>query len=423
MSCPSCKRDYELPKRYLLRADDMDFLPVPRLLSCLHTCCHSCLEEMRERSTLGKVMCPVCRRDEVIKGVKFLPLDVTALKEVLKSTSTEVLATCSRCYDDVPSYSWCATCSSALCEFHHQDHKLSVDTSKHDILTFKEIAARNKHVEPKLPPPSCPEVLLQDSGAYCRSCAHVVSVSGCLQNHVGHDTESCVTLFPNMKDSVKTSIYTAETESSRLQTSVIAVREALRQLDNETDRAAADIKAEMDGLRAEIAERENALFKRLEVVSERKRQALTGQLATLSETIEMFHWSKEVASNLLSDTDDGSDDRSAYLVGAAGAIAKQTSEVVERIKSLALEPLCDPTIAVSFNFAELDAIRLNLPVLGCIQVSEELDGGGPGGGSAMGIDDSKDPELTLYHSRKKSAKYLVQPAACAPQILFSIKAE
>jgi len=226
-----------------------------------------------------------------------------------------------------------------------------------------------------------------------------------------------------MKDSVKTSIYTAETESSRLQTSVIAVREALRQLDNETDRAAADIKAEMDGLRAEIAERENALLKRLEIVSERKRQALTGQLATLSETIEMFHWSKEVASNLLSDTDDGSDDRSAYLVGASGAIAKQTVEVVERIKSLALEPLCDPTIAVSFNFAELDAIRLNLPVLGCIQVSEELDGGGPGGGSAMGIDDSKDPELTLYHSRKKSAKYLVQPAACAPQILFSIKAE
>jgi len=370
---------------------------------------------MRERSTLGKVMCPVCRRDEPIKGVKFLPLDVTALKEVLKSTSTEVLSTCARCYDDVPSYSWCATCSSALCEFHHQDHKLSVGTSKHDILTFKEITARNKHVEPKLPPPSCPEVLLQDSGAYCRTCSHVVSVSGCLQNHVGHDTESCVSLYPAMKDSVKASIYTAETERSRLQTSETAVREALRQLDDETDRAQADIKAEMDGLRAEIAEREAALFARLDVVAERKRQILTGQLSSLSETIEAFHWSTEVAASVLADTDGGSDDRSAYLVGAAGAIAKHTSEVVERTKALPLEPLCDPTIAVSFNFAELDAIRINLPVLGCIQVAEELE-------AEMGKDDSKDPELTLYHSKKKASRHLSAQAA-VPQIVFSIKAE
>lgn len=413
MSCPSCKRDYELPKRYLLRTDDMDFLPVPRLLSCLHSCCHSCLEEMRERSTLGKVICPVCRQDEVIKGVKFLPLDVTSLKEVLKQTSTEVLSTCSRCYDDVPSYSWCATCSSALCEFHHQDHKLSVDTSKHDILTFKEISARHKHVEPKLPPPSCPEILLQDSGAYCRTCAHVVSVSGCLQNHVGHNTESCVTLFPVMTESVKTALYTADTEGNRLKTSAIAVRECLRQLDQETDRAHADIKEEMDALRRDITEREEALFKRLQTVSERKRLMLTNQLASLSDSIDAFQWTTEVATNLLQDTEEGTDDRSAYLVAAASAIERQTGTIVEKSKSLPMEPLCDPTIAVSFNFAELDAIRLNIPILGCIQVAEEQ--------SEMGIDDAKDSELTLYHSKKKASKHLVM--ATTPQISFSVKAE
>ena len=415
MRCPSCKRDYELPKRYFLREDDMDFSPVPRLLGCLHTCCHSCLEEMRERSTLGKVICPVCRRDEVIKGVKFLPLDVSVLKQVLQTSSTEVLATCARCYDDVPSYSWCETCSSALCEFHHQDHKLSVDTAKHQYMTFKEIAARNKHVEPQLPPPSCPEVLMHDSGAYCRTCSHIVSVSGCLQNHVGHDTESCVALFPAMKDSVKTSMYTAETESNRLETSIVAVRAALQQLDDETDRAASGIKAEMDSLRAEIAERENQLYRRLEVVSDRKRHLLKGQLSSLSETLEMLSWSNEVATNLLSDTgtETGVDERSAYMVGSAGAIARQTAEVVERIKSLALEPLCDPTIAVSFNFSEIDAIRLNIPILGCIQVAEEE--------GEVGKDDAKDPELTLYHSKKKSSRHITQ--AVAPQIAFSIKSE
>ena len=42
--CPSCEFDYELPRRYLHHRDDMEYAHVPRLLKCLHTCCHSCLE-------------------------------------------------------------------------------------------------------------------------------------------------------------------------------------------------------------------------------------------------------------------------------------------------------------------------------------------------------------------------------------------
>jgi hypothetical protein len=36
--CPVCSREYELPRRFLVRADDIEFLPVPRKLGCLHTC-------------------------------------------------------------------------------------------------------------------------------------------------------------------------------------------------------------------------------------------------------------------------------------------------------------------------------------------------------------------------------------------------
>ena len=36
--CPICSREYELPRRFLVRADDIEFLPVPRKLGCLHTC-------------------------------------------------------------------------------------------------------------------------------------------------------------------------------------------------------------------------------------------------------------------------------------------------------------------------------------------------------------------------------------------------
>jgi hypothetical protein len=39
LNCPSCNRDFELPRREgaIDRADDDDYHPVPRLLPCLHT--------------------------------------------------------------------------------------------------------------------------------------------------------------------------------------------------------------------------------------------------------------------------------------------------------------------------------------------------------------------------------------------------
>lgn len=39
LNCPSCNRDFELPRREgaIDREDDDDYHPVPRLLPCLHT--------------------------------------------------------------------------------------------------------------------------------------------------------------------------------------------------------------------------------------------------------------------------------------------------------------------------------------------------------------------------------------------------
>jgi hypothetical protein len=82
LSCPTCSRDFEMPRRYHITPDDFDFKPIPRLLSCLHTVCHSCLVDQRERNRKGIVVCPICKTQDVTKGVVYLPLDVSVLKQV-----------------------------------------------------------------------------------------------------------------------------------------------------------------------------------------------------------------------------------------------------------------------------------------------------------------------------------------------------
>ncbi len=172
--CGICNRDYELPRRHCLFAGDHDFAPIPRLLPCLHTVCHSCIEEQYEKDDAHIVSCSVCKHEEPIKAVDFLPLDFSILKKVVQSNNTELLAWCAKCYDPVSSVSWCESCSSALCEFHHQDHKLSADTSRHCVATFKEYLEMGRHIEYKFPPLSCPQCILKDCSLYCNSCLPLI---------------------------------------------------------------------------------------------------------------------------------------------------------------------------------------------------------------------------------------------------------
>jgi len=366
---------------------------------------------MRELSEIGAVECPTCRVSETIKGVKFLPLDTSVLKKILEATSAEIMSTCSRCYDEVPSYSWCPVCSSALCEFHHQDHKLSMETSQHaGLMTFKEIASRGVHIDPKLPPISCPEVLLQDCTAYCHTCRHVASVHACLQCHTGHKTEDCKVAFPRMKGRVLTSLGKIEAAGGILNSSLKAVRDTLQQLDEEADRSTKEIEVEFEALRKELNAREAAMHKRLQTVAGRKREILQKQLDELWENSKDCEQTGTVGIALLRDTDGtGSDGRAAYLVAMADTIERRLETISENMKKVHLDPQADPIIAVSFNYAELDAIRVNLPALGSIQVSEE-----------QSLDDGKEPEQELWHSRKPRSKHLVLPT---PTITFTIKAE
>ena len=173
--CPSCNRDYELPRRYSVNPADMEFLCVPRLLDCLDTCCQSCMEDSWQRSGNQKsITCPVCKRVKQVESTFFVPLNSISLHQILPADGVIPL-TCSRCRDDVPSYSWCSSCSSSLCEFHHQDHKLSYNTARHDSQTLSELAHKKIKLIHKLPPIPCPHNTAKECTVFCHVCGYLVS--------------------------------------------------------------------------------------------------------------------------------------------------------------------------------------------------------------------------------------------------------
>lgn len=376
LSCPQCQREFELPHKST-RADDIDFLPLPRLLPCLHTACHSCLCEMRDRSELGKVICPVCRQDHIIKGASHLPLDVSVLKRVMDTGSADNMSFCSRCYDEVPAYSWCSHCSVSLCEFHHQDHKLSVDTSRHEVFTFKEVSHRNIKIRPKLPPIPCPEINTAEANAYCKKCEHLVSVHAALQNHADCNTIDCKTALDEMRRSIKQSEEKADKYGSDLKIAVKAVKNRLHELDSEVERCNVEIENEFDAIRRVLDEREREIKERVTNAADKKREKLTTQLKDLSQRLEETALAYEVSESAIRDTKDISNpeettsELAAYLVGIAQPVSKHLDKVNEAMKSMPMTPLVDPVVSVSFNRSELVNIKQKIPVLGAVQTLED----------------------------------------------------
>ena len=152
----------------------MNYLVIPRLLDCLHTCCQSCLVDIWEKNNCEGIACPQCNHYQIVQSVKYLPLDGSAISQLIPLDGAS-LSYCSRCRDEVPSFSWCEICCTTLCEFHHQDHKLSAETAKHNILTFKIISQEKISIKPRMPSITCPEEIEQDVSLYCHDCNLLVS--------------------------------------------------------------------------------------------------------------------------------------------------------------------------------------------------------------------------------------------------------
>lgn len=345
-----------MPRRYKIHEDDFDFKPIPRVLSCLHTVCHSCLEEQRERSKTGNVVCPICKTKDVVKGVGYLPLDISILKHVVKSSGASSMAVCSQCYDDVPSFSFCLTCSSSLCEFHHQNHRLSAATAKHNIHTFKDISYHGLHIDYNFPPVACPEVVMHDCSLYCQDCLHLISPQAMIENHRDHQVEDYRALVPAMEEAVRDSAVQSKHNSAELGKKIAAVQSKLRLLDQNEEFTAAEIGRAFKSLHRRLEGRERELLDRMDQLVQERRFMLTEQLSLLSDLNEDCAHAARVAEALLADTADKAVE-SMYLVAAAEAVEFRSDSLNEQV-SRRIGELKEVDLTVSVQFAQADVAAM-----------------------------------------------------------------
>ena len=104
LSCPICYKLFKKPK----------FLP------CFHSYCEQCLERIKERS---KIKCPLCIKEVSVPagGVKeftnaFIINHIVDQLVFKCMVEDEPEVECDECFSDKPIKTFCADCSSFICQ-------------------------------------------------------------------------------------------------------------------------------------------------------------------------------------------------------------------------------------------------------------------------------------------------------------------
>ncbi|XP_021926795.1 B-box type zinc finger protein ncl-1-like isoform X2 [Zootermopsis nevadensis] len=162
----------------------------PRVLSCLHVFCESCLEKMLMDGTgeSGKrdniIKCPNCKQETKVgsKGAGSLPCD-HVLVNILDMSAIESMAVlCTSCKAKEKAVARCSDCANFLCPNCNTAHQFMRCFENHHVLAFEEL--RNSHeVIPIHKPIFCENHPAENMKFFCLSCQVPVCNDCLLKEH------------------------------------------------------------------------------------------------------------------------------------------------------------------------------------------------------------------------------------------------
>lgn len=162
----------------------------PRLLSCLHVFCESCLEKMLVEDIEDSVkrdftiICPKCKQETKVgnKGVASLPCDYV-LTNILDMSAIESMAVlCTSCKAKEKAVARCSDCANFLCPNCNTAHQFMRCFENHHVVTFEELSNSHEAI-PIHKPIFCEIHPAENMKFFCLSCQVPVCNDCLLKEH------------------------------------------------------------------------------------------------------------------------------------------------------------------------------------------------------------------------------------------------
>eukprot|EP00057_Strongylocentrotus_purpuratus_P025555 XP_011680029.1 PREDICTED: tripartite motif-containing protein 7-like [Strongylocentrotus purpuratus] len=161
----------------------------PKILSCSHTYCKTCLDNIFECHGNDQMLrCPVCRAETQVpnQDVSKLPANL-ALKSLIEDVTNQYqFCTSCKSEDLPPAVVYCQDCGMYLCIICHNKHSQCQNFISHEVLAMREIVSGKVSVRRYR---KCRKHPKEDEECFCSDCRRFACFRCVVMEHTkeGHD--------------------------------------------------------------------------------------------------------------------------------------------------------------------------------------------------------------------------------------------
>ena len=279
----------------------------PRLLSCLHSFCKTCLTDL-VNSTNTTIICPTCYEPTLLpnnSGVDNLPCNLRLVHEIEATTiiakansSTPIV--CEGCITDQPAIAYCVDCEEFICTDCEGTHKRRRNLLHHKLLQINHLNISSLLTKTK--PLFCPHHPKEPLDLYCQVC-HTVTCRLCVHTAAGHVGHTCTDLdqvADSNKQELQQCLLPLTTAISKLQSSQEMNTAAQLQLKENTEHVKAAIELTFEAVFTALRKRKEKLLQKLHKVSSFKQTRLKMKKKEIVRAAEKLSSSVNVIESTVS---------------------------------------------------------------------------------------------------------------------------
>lgn len=240
---------------------------MPRVLSCFHIYCLSCLEKMCDGG--DRVSCPQCQVVTPVPPSLLIP--DYALHRLLE-TPIDQPASCTACKSrDVAAVARCLDCSKLLCPHCVMAHQFMHCFEGHRVVTLAELAQRDVR------PVTCVRHKGEPLKYFCLTCSVPVCMDCTLLDHPKgmHEYEPIQDAAPRHIDQISHAMEDGRNRAADLRACIKAVENSSSRLQEHYDKAQSEIQEAFTFYSAMVEERKAELMRELDSLYHAKQVSLS----------------------------------------------------------------------------------------------------------------------------------------------------
>lgn len=278
----------------------------PRVLSCLHVFCESCLEKMLIDEAGDKsdsvIICPKCKQETKVgaKGAGSLPCDYV-LANILDMSAIESMAVlCTSCKAKEKAVARCSDCANFLCPNCNTAHQFMRCFENHHVVAFEDI--RNSHEAVPIHKPVFCEIHSSESMKYyCYTCQVPVCSNCLLSEHKApeHHYEHLSEAEEHQREELKNLMSESKSKVEFCENASNHLENALSELQQQHDNARDLIQETFQSYKAVLEKCRDDILEELQQIHSKRELKIMDTFHSVEKTMEKIDDACKFTSRLL----------------------------------------------------------------------------------------------------------------------------